>query len=301
MDLNEIVVFARVVETKSFTAAAQQLGLPKSTVSRKISQLEERLGVRLLQRTTRKLNLTEVGQAYYERCQRIVQDIAAAEQVVTDMQTAPRGLLRVTVPVDLGSTYIGALVADFLAAYPEIQLDLDVSDRIVDLIEDGIDLGLRIGPLTESTLIARKLGAIHMRVCASSEYLAKRGAPTTVAQLADHDALAFAPSGRVLQWTLHGPKGAIEEAPFKARLVSNGMLALRDAARAGAGVAVMPEFVIADDLAAGRMAIVLPEWTTAQAELFAVYPSTRNLSPKVRAFLEFVVARMSPPPWKRGD
>ena len=301
MDLNEIVVFARVVETKSFTAAAQQLGLPKSTVSRKISQLEERLGVRLLQRTTRKLNLTEVGQAYYERCQRIVQDIAAAEQVVTDMQTAPRGLLRVTVPVDLGSTYVGAIVADFLAAYPEIQIDLDLSDRIVDLIEEGVDLGLRIGPLTESTLIARKLGAIQLRVCAATAYLAKRGTPSTVAQLADHDALVFAPSGRVVPWTLHGPKGAVEEAVLRSRLVSNGMLALRDAARAGAGVAIMPEFIIADDLAAGRMAIVLPEWSTTQAELYAVYPSTRNLSPKVRAFLEFVVARMSPPPWNRGD
>ena len=206
MDLNEIVVFARVVETRSFTAAAQQLGLPKSTVSRKIAQLEERLGVRLLQRTTRKLNLTEVGQAYYERCQRIVQDIAAAEQVVTDMQTAPRGLLRVTVPNDLGSTYLGALVADFLLAYPEIQVDLDLADRVVDLIEEGIDLGIRVGPLVESTLIARKLGAVQMRMCASSEYVAKRGAPATIAELADHDALVFAPSGRVLPWALRGPR-----------------------------------------------------------------------------------------------
>ena len=301
MDLNEIVVFARVVETRSFTAAAQQLGLPKSTVSRKVAQLEERLGVRLLQRTTRKLSLTEVGQAYYERCARIVQDIAAAEQVVTDMQTAPRGLLRVTVPIDLGSTYLGALVADFLAAYPEIQVDLDLADRIVDLIEEGVDLGLRIGPLTESTLIARKLGVVQLRVCASPAYLARRGTPSALAQLADHDALVFAPSGRVVPWTLHGPDGAVEDAPLRSRLVSNGVLALRDAARAGAGIALLPEPVIADDVAAGRLQIVLPLWTMSQAELFAVYPSTRNLSPTVRAFLEFVIARMSPPPWTRGD
>jgi DNA-binding transcriptional LysR family regulator len=300
VDLNEIVVFARVVETRSFTAAAQQLGLPKSTVSRKIAQLEERLGVRLLQRTTRKLNLTEVGQAYYERCQRIVQDIAAAEQVVIDMQTAPRGLLRVTVPVDLGSTFVGALIAEFIAAYPDIQIDLDLSDRVVDLIEEGVDLGLRFGPLTESTLIARKLGAVQMRLCASSEYVAKRGAPTTIAQLAEHDALVFAPSGRAMTWTLRGPDGAVEDALLRSRLVSNGMLALRDAMRAGGGVALLPEIVIADDVAAGRVAIVLPAWSAGPAELFAVYPSTRNLSPKVRAFLEFVVARMSPPPWARG-
>src|SRR5262249_10531762 len=129
----------------------------------------------------------------------------------------------------------------------------------------------------------------------------KRGTPSTVAQLADHDALIFAPSGRTVPWTLHGPNGAVEDAAPKTRLVSNGMLALRDAARAGGGLAIMPEFLIADDLAAGRMAIGLPGWTPLQAELFAVYPSTRNLSPKVRAFLEFVVARMSPPPWSRGD
>lgn len=297
MDLNELVVFARVVETRSFTAAAQQLGLPKSTVSRKVAQLEERLGVRLLQRTTRKLNLTEVGQAYYERCARIVQDIAAAEQVVTEMQTTPRGLLRITAPVDLGSTYLGALIADFLTAYPEIQLELDLADRIIDLIEEGIDLGIRVGPLNESTLIARKLGAIQLRVCAAPSYLARRGTPETPAQLADHDTLLFAPSQRAIPWSLHGPGGVVEDATPRGRLISNGVLALRDAARAGAGIALLPDFVMADDLAAGHLALILPAWSMTRSELFAVYPSTRNLSPKVRAFLEFVVARMSPPPW----
>ncbi|HTJ43995.1 MAG TPA: LysR substrate-binding domain-containing protein [Kofleriaceae bacterium] len=298
MDLNEIVVFAKVVDTRSFTAAAQQLGLPKSTVSRKIAQLEERLGVRLLQRTTRKLNLTEVGQAYYERCQRIVQDIAAAEQVVTDMQTAPRGLLRVTVPVDLGSTYMGALVADFLAQYPEIQLELDLADRIVDLIEEGVDLGIRFGPLIESTLIARKLGALQLRACAAPSYVSKRGAPTTPAQLADHDTLVFAPSGRAVPWMLHGPGGVVDATP-RGRLVSNGVLALRDATRAGAGISLLPELVLADDVAAGRLVYVLDGWSMQQSELFAVYPSTRNLSPKVRAFLEFLTSKLTPAPWSR--
>jgi DNA-binding transcriptional LysR family regulator len=298
MDLNEIVVFARVVETRSFTAAAQQLGLPKSTVSRKVAQLEERLGVRLLQRTTRKLNLTEVGQAYYERCARIVQDIAAAEQVVTDMQTAPRGLLRLTAPVDLGSTYLGALVAEFLLAYPEIQIELDLADRVIDLIEEGVDLGIRFGPLTESTLIARKLGVMQMRLYASPAYLARRGTPTAPAQLGDHDTLLFAPSARVIPWSLHGPDGLVE-VPQHGRLISNGILGLRDAARAGAGITLLPEFVIGDDLATGRLAVVLPAWSMTRSELFAVYPSTRNLSPKVRAFLEFVIARMSPPPWAK--
>src|SRR5512139_2906121 len=155
MDLNDIVVFTKVVETKSFTGAAEQLGLPKSTVSRKLAQLEERLGVRLVQRTTRKLALTEIGEAYYERAARIVADLAAAEQVVMDMQATPRGRLRVTAPIDLSSLYLGAIIAEFNVAHPEVYVELDGTDRVVDLIEEGYDLGIRFGPLPESTLIAR--------------------------------------------------------------------------------------------------------------------------------------------------
>jgi DNA-binding transcriptional LysR family regulator len=166
MDLNEIVVFAKVVETRSFTAAAAQLGLPKSTVSRKVAQLEERLGVRLLQRTTRKLSLTEIGQAYFERCQRIVSDIMVAEQMVTDMQSTPRGLLRVTAPVDLGAFALGALVTQFLTDFSDIHVELVLTDRVVDLVDEGVDLGIRFGPLAESTLIARKLTSVDMRLCA---------------------------------------------------------------------------------------------------------------------------------------
>src|SRR3954465_7000774 len=151
MDLNDIVVFTKVVETKSFTGAAEQLGLPKSTVSRKLAQLEERLGVRLVQRTTRKLALTDIGQAYYERCARIVSDVAAAEQLVTDMQATPRGRLRVTAPVDLATPYLGPLVPRFPAAHRDINGELEATDRVVDLIEEGYDVAIRFGPLPEST------------------------------------------------------------------------------------------------------------------------------------------------------
>src|SRR5262245_43991131 len=152
MDLNDIVVFTKVVETRSFTGAADQLGLPKSTVSRKLAQLEERLGVRLVQRTTRKLALTDIGEAYYERCARSVADIAAAEQLVTDMQATPRGRLRVTAPIDLSTRYLGGIIAEFIAANPEVNVEVEATDRIVDLIEEGFDLGIRFGPLPESTL-----------------------------------------------------------------------------------------------------------------------------------------------------
>src|SRR5262245_60820826 len=157
MDLNDIVVFTKVVETKSFTGAADVLGLPKSTVSRKLAQLEERLGVRLVQRTTRKLALTEIGQAYYERCARIVSDLASAEQLVTDMQSTPRGRLRVTSPIDLATGYLGGIVAAFLAEHADINVEVDATDRVVDLIEEGFDVAIRFGPMPESTLIARHL------------------------------------------------------------------------------------------------------------------------------------------------
>jgi len=298
MDLNEIVVFARVVETRSFTAAAAQLGLPKSTVSRKVAQLEERLGVRLLQRTTRKLNLTEVGQAYYERCARIVADIDAAEQLVTEMQTAPRGLLRVTAPVDFGTECLGRAIAEFTAANPEIVIELDVSDRMVDLIEDGVDLAVRIGPLAESSLVARKLGVVVLRLYASPAYLARRGTPTELADLAHHDTVQFVPSQRLQTWGLRGPEGDVEITPG-ARIVSNNMFAVREAAVAGAGIALLSDLVVGADLAAGRLVEVLPAWSLPGSEMYAVYPSTRNLSPKVRAFLEFLVDWVARTPWAR--
>src|SRR3954451_8388157 len=157
MDLNDIVVFTKVAETKSFTGAAEQLGLPKSTVSRKLAQLEERLRVRLVQRTTRKLALTDIGEAYYARCARIVADVSAAEQLVTDMQATPRGRVRMTAPIDLSTRYVGTIVAEFLAAHPDINVEVEASDRIIDLIEDGFDLAIRFGQLPESTLIAKRL------------------------------------------------------------------------------------------------------------------------------------------------
>lgn len=291
MDLNEIVVFARVVETRSFTAAAQQLGLPKSTVSRKIAQLEERLAARLIQRTTRKLSLTEIGQAYYERCARIVTDIAAAEQAVTDMQSTPRGLLKVTAPIDLGAFRLGAVTANFCAAHPDIHVHLDLSDRVVDLVDEGLDLAIRFGPLGESTLVARRLSAVEMSLYAARSYLARRPAPREPDDLADHDLLAFLPTPRFSSWPLLGPDQQTVELTPIARLTSNNLLAIREAVIAGAGVALLPNFV-ADCPETGQLVKILPEWRAPTGDLFAVYPSTRNLSPKVRAYLDYVVEHL---------
>ena len=293
MDLNEIVVFAKVVETRSFTAAAQQLGLPKSTVSRKVSQLEERLAARLIQRTTRKLSLTEIGQAYYERCQRIVSDIMSAEQLVTDMQSTPRGLLRISAPVDLGGFRLGELSAQFLCEHQDIHLHLDLTDRVVDLIDEGYDLALRFGPLGESTLIAKRLYGMRAKLYASADYLARRAAPADPDGLPEHDLLAFVPNPRMATWTLRGTSGGppVELTP-SARLTSNNLLAVRQAVAAGGGIALLPDFVLGDHVATGALVPVLPGWHATSAELFAVYPSGRNLSPKTRAFIDYLTEHL---------
>ena len=300
MDLNEIVVYAKVVETKSFTAAADELGLPKSTVSRKVAQLEERLGVRLLQRTTRKLALTDVGSAYYERCARIVADITAAEKLVTDMQSSPQGLLRVTAPVDVSSRYMGSILASFTLAYPEINIELDASDRTVDLIEEGFDLGVRVGPLSESSLIARRLTPLTSVLVAAPNYLARRSAPTTPTELAHHELILFVPSSRMQTWLLRGPDGKTHEVGPPVRMVTNSLLAALENSIAGGGIGLIPDFLVADALADGRLLRVLDGWQTDSSELYAVYPSTRNLSPKLRVFLDHLVASMNPPPWRRS-
>lgn len=296
VDLNELVVFAKVVETGSFTAAAAALGLPKSTISRKVAQLEERLDARLLQRTTRKLSLTEIGRAYYERCQRIVADIAAAESLVGELQAAPKGLLRITAPVDFAELYLGAIVADFLAAEPDITIEAVVADRVMDLVEERIDLALRFGPLPDSSLVARRLCAMKLVPCAAPSYLARAPALDHPDQLADHQVVAFVPSTRMRSWRLQRDGEEVDVMPAP-RFSANTLQTCLAAARAGAGVTLLPDFAVAADLRAGALVRILPDWCGFQGEIFAVYPSTRNLSPKLRAFLDFVAARLTPEPW----
>lgn len=296
MDLNDIVVFTKVAETKSFTGAADQLGLPKSTVSRKLAQLEERLGVRLVQRTTRKLALTEIGEAYYARAARIVADIQAAEQVVTDMQATPRGRLRVTAPIDLSTRYLGAITAAFIAEHPDVTVELDATDRVVDLIEEGYDVAVRFGQLPESTLIARKLTVLNAVLCASPAYLAKRGTPKTVDEIEDHDKVLFAPSARTTGWTLQNGEQTYEVGR-PARFISNNLGAVRDVVLAGGGLSVMSEFMVACDIHDGKLVRVLPEWTSRPFDVQAVYPARQNLPPRLQLFLDHLAKALNPPPW----
>lgn len=300
MDLNDIVVFTKVVETKSFTGAAEVLGLPKSTVSRKLAQLEERLGVRLVQRTTRKLAITEIGQAYYERCSRIVADLAQAEQLVTDMQTTPRGRLRITASVDFATRYLGRIVAEFLAQHPDVNVELEGTDRVVDLIEEGFDLAIRFGQLAESTLIARRLGGVSLALYAAPGYLTRRGTPHHVEELDEHEHVLFTPVSPNQTWTLvDGHSDATYEFGRPARFASNNYGAVLDVATAGGGIALMSDFMVADQLASGMLVRVLHTWQTRPTDVHAVYAARQNLPPRLSLFLDHLVKAFNPAPWAR--
>ncbi|TSC31735.1 LysR family transcriptional regulator [Corallococcus sp. Z5C101001] len=285
MDLNELLVFARVVQAGSFTAAARTLRMPKSTVSRKVSELEERVGAQLLQRTTRTLHLTEVGRTYYAHCERIVAEAEAAELAVTRMQAGPSGLLRVTTPLSVN--FLAPLVARFLEQYPDVQLELLCTDRAVDLMEEGFDLAVRAGRLPDSSLMARRLGDIERVVVASPEYLRARGAPRTPGDLGKHDCLFFGTALEGNVWTLHAGGRAVE-VQVVGRLAVNEPDMLHAVTLAGSGVALLPGLHCMEDLKTGKLQRVLPDWSSAGAPVHAVYPPTRHHVPKVMAFVEFL-------------
>ena len=282
-------LFVRVVQAGGFSAAARQLAVPKSTLSRKVAELEERLGVRLLQRTTRKLGLTDAGRTYYDQAARIVADAQVAEQAVGHMQAAPRGLLRVTAP--LSFTMLGPIVSEYLRKYRDVQIDLVCSDRTFNLVEDGFDVAIRAGQLADSSLVARSLGAIKRVVVAAPGYCKEHGTPQTPADLEKHACLVFAAGAAPNVWALESDGKRIE-VRVTARLTVNELEIIRAAALDGIGIAWMPEFVCAEDIRKRRLRHVLCEWRSAETPLHAVYPTARHLSPKVATFIDLVRARL---------
>ncbi|SMH62374.1 DNA-binding transcriptional regulator, LysR family [Azospirillum lipoferum] len=294
--LDDMLAFIKVVDTRSFTAAADRLNLSKSVVSRRIGELENRLGARLLNRTTRKLSLTEVGQAYYERCTRILADLEEAEQAVADLHAAPRGRLRVNAPVSFGVMHLAAAVAEFLERHPAIEIEMDLNDRYVDLVDEGYDLAIRIGRLRDSSLIARKLAPARVALCASPDYLLKHGTPKTPEDLAGHRCLIYTnvPTPDVWHFLVDGElRGVRVSGPLRG---NNGDL-LRDAAVAGAGIVLSPTFLCGEALASGALLSILGEHVPSEASVNAVYPQNRHLSPKVRVFVDFLIERFGPRPY----
>jgi DNA-binding transcriptional LysR family regulator len=322
VDLNQLVIFAKVVETGSFTAAGRQLGLPKSTVSRKIAQLEERFGVQLLVRTTRKLAMTEIGVAFYERCSRISAQVDEVERAFDELHGEPSGVLRVAVPHELGSVVSSELIGEFLLAHGQVGVELELTGRSVEALDQGFDLALAVETMTNSGLLGVELGPIERRLVASPEYLERRGVPKTPTQLERHDLCvgvgratptlphatrSIESPGRAerrdspyrASFELFGPNLASVMISNRARLTVNDDLALREAALSGIGIALLPVLACRRELEAGRLCVVLDEWAPSVTRMYAVYPNAHHFAAKLRAFVEFMRERLGP--WAGGS
>ncbi|MDX9741354.1 MAG: LysR substrate-binding domain-containing protein [Gammaproteobacteria bacterium] len=293
-DLNDLYLFTLVVEQRSFTAAGRVAGLTTSRVSRRIAALEERLGVRLLHRSTRKLNLTPVGARYYEHCRAMVSEAEAAAEVVEQIQARPRGRVRVTCPTLMAQSTLAPIVVEFMRVYPEVQVTVAATDRLVDLIDEGFDVAIRFRalPLGDSTLVARALGESRNLMVAAPALLDAVGRPQSVPELARFRALAKTRHENLYAWQFTGPEGEAIELPFQPTLDSDDWLILKQAALAGLGIVAMPEDICAPELATGRLEAVLTDWTLPSAALHIVYASRRGLIPAVRSFVDFVAERL---------
>jgi DNA-binding transcriptional LysR family regulator len=298
-DLERMAIFARVVEMKSFSAAARHLNISKSLVSKQVTQLEKSVGARLLNRTTRALSLTDAGAVFYEHCMHIVQELEEAKLAVSRLHSEPRGMLRISSSVAFGRLHIAPALPEFLAAYPELKIDMVTTDRFVDLAEEGYDVVIRIMRDPAPNVVARKLAAAIRRMCATPEYFASHGVPETPGDLERHNCLTYTYLNPQDAWRLRGPDGDIS-----LRAVGNLRLndddALAEAVLRGLGIAVLPTFIIGKDLQSGRLLSVLSEYIPLERHIYAVYLPTRHVSAKVRAFIDFLLKRFGPQPyWDR--
>ncbi len=297
-----MAVFVKVVEGSSFAAAARHFRLSPAMVSRHVHALEEQLGAQLLNRTTRRVSPTEVGQAYYQRVRQILADIEEADRLAADLQATPRGLLRITSSQSFGVRHLAPAIADYLALCPEVLMDVTLNDRYLDVIEEGFDLAVRIGHLEDSSLIARRLAPVRMALCAAPDYIARHGAPQTPAELAQHNCLIYTYAAAQSEWRFVDGEGKEEAAHIAGRLLANNGDVLRVAALQGQGVALAPTFMLGEDLRAGALVRLLPAYTPPEGGLYAVYPPSRHLSAKVRSFVDFLVTRFGgEPDWDRAE
>ena len=298
--LEEMRTFVKVVEIGSITGAAERLGIAKSAVSRRLADLEERLSVQLFRRTTRTLSLTDTGASFHERCLRILADVEEAELAVSQAHGTLRGRLRVAVPLSFGLRHLGPAIDAFLRDHPEVEFDLDLNDRQVDLLAEGFDLAVRIAELRDSTLIARRLAPVRMVVCASPDYLARHGTPGAAAALADHACLVYSNAPTPGLWEYVDPAGRPGRVQVRARIQANNGDCLREAAEDGHGIVLGPSFILHQAIEGGRLLPILRDhrWPTLHAH--AVYPRTRHLSQRVRAFVDVLIERFAGVPyWDR--
>lgn len=298
--LTSMAVFKRAVETGSFAAAARHFRISAEMAGNHVRALEAHLGVRLLNRTTRHLHLTEAGSNYYARCSSILANIEEAEAEANSLQAAPRGLLRMTVPVTFGVRHIAPAIDDYMTRYPEVTIDITVTDRFVNLIEEGYDLAVRIGELPESSLIARRLASAHLVVCASSAYLSRAGRPKTPSELARHACLIYAETALPTKWHFKGPGGRTETVYVSGPITSTNSEIVHYLALAGHGVVMGPSFTLGSDIQQGRLVVLLSDWHSRALPIHALYPHRSLLSGKVRSFVDFLAERFGVnPEWER--
>lgn len=296
----ELTVFHCVVRHASYAKAAEELALTPSGVSRIVSRLEERLGARLVQRTTRKLSLTEAGTAFHSRTAQVLADLADAEAEIQEVALRPRGHLRISAPVVFGQHHIGPLMYRLLSRFPELTVDLSLTNRFIDLIDESIDLAIRIGTLSDSRLVARRLCANQRVLVASADYLRHRGAPEQPADLTKHECVLFTGFQRPREWRLIGPEGPVN-VQISGRLASNNLEIVTESAKQGVGIAIGPTLSVAPALLSGELVRVLPDYVFEPTSVFAVYPSGRQLSSKVRAAVDFLAEHLQDPPsWDRA-
>lgn len=291
MDLPSLQAFVKVVQTGSFTRAAQALDTQKAHLSRVVSQLERELGVRLLQRTTRSLSLTEVGRELFERAVGILASVEDAQRAVQSVHGEPRGTLRLSCGVEFGMIAVSAWIGQYLARHSQVRVDADFTGRLVDIVHEGYDLAIRVGPLADSSLAARKLGELAYGLFAAPHYLARRDTPKQPGDLLAHEVLAFAGGSHQATWTLLR-QGQATRVELQPRLKANNVFAVRDAAVHGLGVALLPLMVATPAIERGDLHAVLPEWAPPPVPVHAVFASARYLTPKVRSFIDLAVQAM---------
>ncbi len=287
--LTEMEAFANVVDQGGFTDAARKMGISKSAVSKHVSSLEARLGARLLNRTTRRVSPTEIGLAYYDRARRVLNDAGEADALVTSMQSAPSGLLRISVATDFGVNHLSPVLSEFLNDFPDITVNMVLNNRFVELISEGFDMALRIGELEDSTLRARKLSETTKRMIASPEYLEKFGRPQKIDDLNSHKLLHYSNQSSGNMWKLTAPSGEKRQVRTAGWLSVNDGQSLLNAAISGLGIAYLPSYLYSQAMAEGLVEDVMPNLPRETQGIYAVYPPGRFTQPKVRAFIDFLV------------
>ena len=297
---NAMATFAKVVELGSFARAADRVDVSVSAVSRQVSELERHLGTRLLNRTTRRLSLTESGRLFHERCVQLLADLEEAEQSATAETVTPRGTLKLTAPITFGARYLAPAIAAFIARFPEMRFDVELSDRAVDLVDEGFDAALRVGNIGSQNLVGRKIGVTRLVCCAAPAYVARHGKPRTPEGLAEHTCLTYEYSALKNVWPFRDRKGKDRNVRVTGPVHANNGRFLEALAVEGVGIAYEPDFIVGPDLRAGRLTAILTDFDAPPATIYVVYPSRRHLSAKVRAFAEFLAERFSAAEWTLG-